>query len=54
MVGMVGTGRTTRARRISAEHRAVRLTPDEWMIPPSGGTSGTTSTGAVATSSKTG
>ncbi len=33
MVGMVGTGKTTRARRIAAERRAVRLTPDEWMIP---------------------
>ncbi len=33
MVGMVGAGKTTRARQIAAERRAVRLTPDEWMIP---------------------
>ncbi len=33
MVGMVGAGKTTRARQIAAARRAVRLTPDEWMIP---------------------
>lgn len=33
MVGMVGAGKTTEARRIAAERRAVRLSPDEWMIP---------------------
>lgn len=33
MVGMVGAGKTTRAGQIAAEHRAVRLTPDEWMVP---------------------
>ena len=33
LVGMVGAGKTTRARQITAERGAVRLTPDEWMIP---------------------
>ncbi|MFF9349354.1 AAA family ATPase [Streptomyces sp. NPDC014734] len=32
-VGLPGAGKTTRARRLAAEHRALRLTPDEWMIP---------------------
>jgi predicted kinase len=30
-VGLPGTGKTTAARRIEAEHRALRLTKDEWM-----------------------
>ncbi|GAA4907316.1 putative kinase [Stackebrandtia albiflava] len=33
MVGLPGAGKTTRARRIAAEHGALRLTPDDWMIP---------------------
>ncbi|MGW2631562.1 AAA family ATPase [Streptomyces chattanoogensis] len=32
-VGLPGAGKTTRARRLAKEHRALRLTPDEWMIP---------------------
>lgn len=32
MVGLPGAGKTTRARRLAAERRALRLTPDEWMI----------------------
>jgi predicted kinase len=30
-VGLPGTGKTTAARRIEAEHNAVRLTKDEWV-----------------------
>ena len=30
-VGLPGTGKTTAARRIEAEHGALRLTKDEWM-----------------------
>ncbi|MFF8397438.1 AAA family ATPase [Streptomyces sp. NPDC016172] len=33
MVGLPGAGKTTRARQLAAEHGALRLTPDEWMIP---------------------
>ena len=33
IVGLPGAGKTTRARELAAEHRALRLTPDEWMIP---------------------
>ncbi|KJS55920.1 kinase [Streptomyces rubellomurinus subsp. indigoferus] len=33
MIGLPGAGKTTKARRIAAERRAVRLTPDEWVIP---------------------
>ncbi len=33
MVGLPGAGKTTRARQLAAAHRALRLTPDEWMIP---------------------
>ncbi|WP_055588618.1 AAA family ATPase [Peterkaempfera griseoplana] len=32
-VGLPGAGKTTRARQLAEEHRALRLTPDEWMIP---------------------
>ena len=32
-VGLPGVGKTTLARRIAQEDNAVRLTPDEWMIP---------------------
>jgi predicted kinase len=31
MVGLPGTGKTTAARRIEVEERALRLTKDEWM-----------------------
>jgi predicted kinase len=30
-VGLPGTGKTTAARRIEADHDALRLTKDEWM-----------------------
>lgn len=33
MVGLPGTGKTTRARVLEAERNALRLTPDEWMGP---------------------
>ena len=33
MVGLPGAGKTTRARELEREHRAIRLTPDEWMLP---------------------
>jgi predicted kinase len=33
MVGLPGGGKTVRARELAADHRALRLTPDEWMIP---------------------
>jgi predicted kinase len=33
MVGLAGAGKTTRAKELAAAHRALRLTPDEWMIP---------------------
>ena len=33
MVGLPASGKTTRAKEIEDEHRALRLTPDEWMIP---------------------
>lgn len=33
LVGLPGSGKTTRARRLEVEHRALRFTPDEWMIP---------------------
>ena len=36
-VGLPGTGKTTAARRIEAEHRALRLTKDEWMKALYGG-----------------
>ena len=32
IVGFPG-GKTTRAREFAADHRALRPTPDEWMIP---------------------
>ena len=32
MVGLPGAGKTTRAEELAATHRALRLTPDEWMI----------------------
>lgn len=33
MVGLPGAGKTTHARQLEAEKQALRLTPDEWMIP---------------------
>src|SRR6185312_8860897 len=33
MVGLPGAGKTTRATELAAVHRALRLTPDHWMIP---------------------
>jgi predicted kinase len=32
-VGLPGSGKTTWARRLAAEKRILRLTPDEWMAP---------------------
>lgn len=32
-VGLPGVGKTTLARRLAREYKAVRFTPDEWMIP---------------------
>jgi predicted kinase len=32
MVGLPGAGKTTRAKQLAAAYRALRLTPDEWMI----------------------
>lgn len=33
MVGLPAAGKTTVGRRLASEHAAIRLTPDEWMIP---------------------
>ncbi|MPY67298.1 AAA family ATPase [Deinococcus sp. SDU3-2] len=33
LVGLPGSGKTTLARRLEEGHRALRLTPDEWMLP---------------------
>jgi predicted kinase len=33
MVGLPAAGKTTRAKELAATHRALRLTPDHWMIP---------------------
>jgi predicted kinase len=33
MIGLPGAGKTTRAKELAAVHQALRLTPDEWMIP---------------------
>ena len=33
MVGLPGAGKTTRAKELAETHRALRLTPDHWMIP---------------------
>jgi predicted kinase len=33
MVGLPGAGKTTRAKELAVAYRALRLTPDEWMIP---------------------
>jgi predicted kinase len=33
MVGLPGAGKTTRAQALAADHDALRLSPDVWMIP---------------------
>ena len=33
LIGLPGSGKTTRARELERERSALRLTPDEWMIP---------------------
>jgi predicted kinase len=33
MVGLPGSGKTTRARELALSHEALRLTPDEWHLP---------------------
>jgi predicted kinase len=33
MAGLPGAGKTTRATELAVAHRALRLTPDHWMIP---------------------
>ena len=40
LVGLPAAGKTTLARRLATEHRALRLTPDEWMIPLFGDSDG--------------
>jgi predicted kinase len=32
IVGLPGAGKTTRAAELATAHRALRLTPDEWML----------------------
>ena len=32
MVGLPGAGKTTRANELAVRHRALRMTPDHWMI----------------------
>jgi predicted kinase len=33
LVGLPGAGKTTKAKQVEIEASALRLTPDEWMIP---------------------
>jgi predicted kinase len=33
IVGLPGSGKTVRAKSLAAEHAALRLSPDSWMIP---------------------
>ena len=33
IVGLPGAGKTEHAKALAAQHAALRLTPDEWMIP---------------------
>ena len=37
LVGLPGSGKTVRAREIERSEHALRITPDEWMIPLFGG-----------------
>jgi predicted kinase len=37
IVGLPGAGKTTRAKALAAERRALRMTPDEWVIALFGG-----------------
>ena len=37
IVGLPGAGKTTRAKALAAERRALRITPDEWVIALFGG-----------------
>ena len=47
MIGLPGAGKSTLARRLEAEHSALRLSPDEWMLPLFGaGESGRQALGA--------
>ncbi len=32
LIGLPGSGKTTRARAIESSHSALRLTPDEWIL----------------------
>src|SRR5438128_250407 len=32
LVGLPAAGKTTRAREIERDHRALRLSPDEWIL----------------------
>jgi predicted kinase len=33
MEDLPGVGKTARAKRLAAEHPALRMSPDAWMIP---------------------
>ncbi|ULH15835.1 AAA family ATPase [Deinococcus sp. KNUC1210] len=33
MVGLPGAGKTTLAKQLEQQHAALRLTPDDWMMP---------------------
>ncbi|WP_012692376.1 AAA family ATPase [Deinococcus deserti] len=33
LVGLPGAGKTTLARELETQYAALRLTPDEWMLP---------------------
>lgn len=33
MVGLPGSGKTTRAKELATTYQAIRLTPDHWMVP---------------------
>ena len=33
LIGLPASGKTTLARELEREHAALRLTPDEWMLP---------------------
>ncbi len=37
MVGLPGAGKTTQAKAIADQHRALRLTPDDWIVALYGG-----------------